>query len=176
MVIGNIPGARNSDDPVPCVETCAVAVTRAQARKNATIKPLAAKDVTAQTSVTKDKLTKMQQGDTAMVKYVDLKDAIRKGDYEIMSRCGKGSEYRVEVNKKVKTFQANLLKKYIERADQDGAPQQNSDDIQIMSCDVCTGIIGGNEDLSGNDDEMMELANCHQKETVQDVKLGGRTD
>ena len=41
-----------------------------------------------------------------------------------------------------------------------------------MSCDVCTEIIRENEDLSVNDDEMMKLANCHQKETVQDVKLG----
>ena len=41
-----------------------------------------------------------------------------------------------------------------------------------MSCDVCTGIIGGNENRSVNNDEMMELANCHQKETVQYVELG----
>ena len=41
-----------------------------------------------------------------------------------------------------------------------------------MSYDVCTGIIGDNEDLSVNDDENMELANCHQKETVRDIKLG----
>ena len=40
-----------------------------------------------------------------------------------------------------------------------------------MPCDVCTGIIGGNEDLSVNDDELMELTNFHQKETVQNVKL-----
>ena len=66
----------------------------------------------------------------------------------------------------------NLLKKYIERADQDGAPQQNSDNNKAMSCDVCTGIIGENEDLSVNDDEMVELANCHQKETIQNIKLG----
>ena len=95
-----------------------------------------------------------------------------KGSYEIMSRCGKGNDYWVEVNKKVKTFYANMLKKYIERADQDGAPQQNSDNNRVMSCDVCTGIIGENEDLSVNDEEMVELANCHQKETVKDVKLG----
>ena len=42
-----------------------------------------------------------------------------------------------------------------------------------MSCDICTGIIGGNEDLRVNDDdEMIKLANCHQMETVLDVKLG----
>ena len=95
-----------------------------------------------------------------------------KGPYEIMSKCGKGNDYQVEMNKKVKAFHANVLKKYIKRADQDGAPKQNSDDNRAMSCDVCTGIVGGNEDLSVNDDKMMELANCHQKETVQDVKLG----
>ena len=95
-----------------------------------------------------------------------------KGPYEIMSRCGKGNSYRIEVNKKVKTFHANMLKNYIERADQDEAPQQISDNNQIMSCNVCTGIIEVNEDLNVNDDNMMELANCHIKETVQDVKLG----
>ena len=95
-----------------------------------------------------------------------------KGPYEILSRCGKGIDYRIEVNKKVKTLHANMLKKYIERDHQDGAPQQNSDNKQVVSCDACTGIIGGDEDLSVNDEEMMELANCHQKETVKDVKLG----
>ena len=40
-----------------------------------------------------------------------------KGPYEIMSRCGKGNDYRVEVNKKVMTFHANMLKKYIEKTD-----------------------------------------------------------
>ena len=54
--------------------------------------------------------------------------------YEIVSKCGKGNNYRIKVNKTVKTFHANMLKKCIERADGDGAPQQNSDDNQIMSC------------------------------------------
>ena len=79
LVIGNILGAPNLDDLVPDVETCAVAVTRAQARKNATIKPLVARDVTAQTSVTKDELAKLQQKDTTMEKYVNLNDAVRTG-------------------------------------------------------------------------------------------------
>ena len=81
--------------------------------------------------------------------------------YKIMSRCGKGNDYRVEVDEKVKTFHSNMLKKYIGRAGQDGAPQQNSEDNQVMSCDVCTGIKGGNEDLSVNNDKMTELVNCH---------------
>ena len=89
-----------------------------------------------------------------------------KGHYEIMSRCGKGNDYQVEVNKKVKMLHANMLNKYIERADQDGPPHQNLDENQVMSYDVCAAITGRNEDLNVNDNEIMELANCHQKETV----------
>ena len=39
--------------------------------------------MTAQTSVTKDELAKLQQEDTTLQKYVNLKNAVRKGDYEI---------------------------------------------------------------------------------------------
>ena len=42
-----------------------------------------------------------------------------KGPYEIVGRCGKGNDYRIKVSRKVRTFHANMLKKYIERADQD---------------------------------------------------------
>ena len=76
LVIGNIPGARNPDDPVPGVETCAAAVTKAQARKYITVKSLVTKDVTAQTSITKNELAKLQQEENTLVKYVDLKDAV----------------------------------------------------------------------------------------------------
>ena len=60
LVIGNIHRARNPNDPISDVETCAAAVTRAQAGKDATIKSLVAKDVTAQTFITKDDLEKLQ--------------------------------------------------------------------------------------------------------------------
>ena len=73
LAIENDPGARNPDNPVSGVETCAANLARAQARKDATIKPLVTKDVTAQTSVTKDKLLQLQpqQEDTNLEKYVD---------------------------------------------------------------------------------------------------------
>ena len=123
----------------------------------------------------RDKRREFQEGDKILLLLpTDTNKLLMlwKGPYEIMSICRKGNNYRIEVNRKVKTFHANMVKKYIERADQDGAPQQNSDDNQAKSCDICTEIIGRNEDLSVNDEEIMELANCHQKETVQDVKLG----
>ena len=83
LLIGNIPGAQNPDGAVFDVETCAAAVTRAQARKDAMMKPLAAKDVMAQTFITRDKLEKLQQEDSTLEIYVDMKEAVRKGDYEI---------------------------------------------------------------------------------------------
>ena len=95
LVIGNISGARNPDNPVPGVETCAAAVTRAQARKDITVKPLVTKEVTAQTSITKNELAKLQQEDTTLKKYADLEDAVRKGDYEIKYEKRRGVLYRI---------------------------------------------------------------------------------
>ena len=72
LVIGNIPGSRNPDDFVSGVEKCAAAVTRAQARKDITVKPLVTKEVTAQTFITKNELAKLQQTDNTLKKYADL--------------------------------------------------------------------------------------------------------
>ena len=78
LITGNIPGARNPYDLVFGVETCAAAVTRAKARKDATIKPLVTKDVTAQTSITNDELAKLQVKDNTLKKYVDLRMLLEK--------------------------------------------------------------------------------------------------
>ena len=64
-----------------------------------------------------------QEGDKVLLLLATDTNKLRmkwKGPYEIMSRCGKSNDYRVEVNEKVKTFHANMLKKYIGIADQDG--------------------------------------------------------
>ena len=95
LVIGNIPGARNPDDPVPGVEMCAAAVTRAQGQKGITVKPLVTKELMAQTSITKNELAKLQQENNTLEKYVNLEDAVRKGDYEIKYEKRKGVLYRI---------------------------------------------------------------------------------
>ena len=95
LVIGNISGARNSEDPIPGVETSAAAVTRAQAREDITANPLVRKEVTAKTSITKDELAKLQQEDTTLEKYVDMEDAVRKGDYKIKYEKRRGVLYRI---------------------------------------------------------------------------------
>ena len=70
-------------------------VPRAQVWKDAAIKPLAAKQVKAQTSVTKNELAKLQQEETTLEKYMNLKDALRKGDYEIKYEKRRGILYRI---------------------------------------------------------------------------------
>ena len=95
LVIGNIRGARNPDDPVPGVETYAAAVTRAQARKDVIVKPLVITEVTAQTSITKNELAKLQQEDNTLEKYADLEDAVRKGDYKIKYEKRRSVLYRI---------------------------------------------------------------------------------
>ena len=54
-----------------------------------------AKDVTAHTSGTKNKLAKLQKEDTALEECVNLKDAARKGDYEIKYEKRRGILYRI---------------------------------------------------------------------------------
>ena len=95
LVIGNIPGARNPNDPVPGVETSAAAVKRAQARKDMAVKPLVTKEVTAQTAITKNELAKLQQEDNTLQKYADLENAVGKGDYEIKYEKPRGVLYRI---------------------------------------------------------------------------------
>ena len=51
--------------------------------------------MTAQTSVSKDELAKLQQEDTTLEKYVDLKDAVRKENYDIKYEKRKGILYRI---------------------------------------------------------------------------------
>ena len=53
--------------------------------------------MTAQTSVTKNELAKLQQEDITLEKYVNLKDAVRKGDYEIKYEKRRGVLYRIRI-------------------------------------------------------------------------------
>ena len=67
--------------------------TRARARKDATIKSLVTKDVTAQTPITKNELPKLQQQNTTSENYLNLKDA-KKG-YEIKLEKRRDILYRI---------------------------------------------------------------------------------
>ena len=61
LIIGNIPGAQRPNYCGGGEQTCAAVVTRTQAQKDIDIKPFMTNDVTAQTFVTKEELSKLHQ-------------------------------------------------------------------------------------------------------------------
>ena len=59
----------------------------------------------------KAKRREFQEGDEVLLLLTTVTNKILmqwKGPYETMSRCGKDNDYRVEVNRKVKSFHANM--------------------------------------------------------------------
>ena len=67
FVVGNVPGARNPDDPDMSVMVSAV-TTRAQARQEAVQKPLRVPDAVKHTGVDRAELIRLQQEDYAIKK------------------------------------------------------------------------------------------------------------
>ena len=80
LIIGNVPGARRSDNPNPEWGVVTAVATRAQARNGKDPKPLKTKDVTDKMSINKKDLIKMQEEDPTFLKLKQLKGTeIRKG-------------------------------------------------------------------------------------------------
>ena len=68
LIIGNVPGARRSDDPNPKWGVVTAVATRAQARSGKDPKPLKMKEVTDMMSINKKDPIKMQEGDPTFQK------------------------------------------------------------------------------------------------------------
>ena len=68
LIIGNVPGARKSDDPNPERGVVTAVATRAQARSGIDLKPLKMKEVTDKMSINKKDLIKMQEEDPTLQK------------------------------------------------------------------------------------------------------------
>ena len=83
LIIGNVPGARRSDDPNPAWGVVTAVATRAQARSVKDLKPLKMKEVTDKMSINKKDLIKMQEVDPTLQKLKQLKGTEnRKVSYE----------------------------------------------------------------------------------------------
>ena len=80
LIIGNVPGARRSDDPNPEWAVVTAVATRAQARSDKDPKPFKMKEVTDKMSINKKDLIKMQEEDPTLQKLKQLKGTeTRKG-------------------------------------------------------------------------------------------------
>ena len=99
-----------------------------------------------------------------------------RGPYEIEDVVW-NNDYKVD--KKVKIYHVNILKKYIQREPSDG-PNINQDEEDVAAggdCTLidltCSSIIEAGEQMSEemiNDDELLDLGTCVAKESTKDVK------
>ena len=83
LIIANIRGARNPNDPDPNRGIVAATITRAQAQREGILKPLKMKEVTFTYSVTKGKLCRLQNEDKDLKPFAEKKEAVKRGEYEM---------------------------------------------------------------------------------------------
>ena len=63
LIIGNITGAREADNPDPEWKLAAAAITRMRARQGDNVKALNAKEISSRFSVSREELCKLQSED-----------------------------------------------------------------------------------------------------------------
>ena len=99
LIIGNVPGARRSDDPNPEWGVVTAVATRAQARSGKDPKPLKMEEVTDKMSINKKDLIKMQEEDPTLQKLKQLKGTeTRKGHVVSYEKQG-GIWYQIRQRK-----------------------------------------------------------------------------
>ena len=99
IIIGNVPGARRSDDPNPEWGVVMEVATRAQARSGKDPKPLEIREVTDKTSINKKDLIKMQEEDPTLQKLKQLKGTETRKGYVVSYEKRGGIWYRIRQRK-----------------------------------------------------------------------------
>ena len=95
LIIGNIRGARNPNDPDPNWEIVATTIARAQVPQEENLKPLKVKAVTSRYSVTKEKLCRMQNENEDLKPFAENKEAVKRGEYDVKFKKYLGLLYRI---------------------------------------------------------------------------------
>ena len=99
LIIGNVPGARSSDDLNPEWGVVTAVATRAQARRGKDPKPLKMKEVTDEMSINKKDLIKMQEEDLTLQKLKQLKGTETRKRYVVSYEKQGGIWYRIRQKK-----------------------------------------------------------------------------
>ena len=89
LIIGNVPGARRSDDPNPEWGVVTAVATRAQARSGKDPKPLKMKKVTDKMSINKKELIEMQEEDPTLQKLKQMKGTETRKGYVSYEKRGR---------------------------------------------------------------------------------------
>ena len=99
LIIGNVPGARRSDDPTPEWGVVTAVAIRAQARSGKDPKPLEMKEVTDKMSINKKDFIKMQEEDSTLQKLQQLKGTETRKGYVVSYEKPGGIRYRIRQRK-----------------------------------------------------------------------------
>ena len=95
LIVGNVPGARRSDDPKPEWGVVTAVATRAQAQSGKDPKPLKMKEVTDKMSTNKKDLIKMQEENPNLKKLKQLKGNETRKEYVVSYEKRGGVWYRI---------------------------------------------------------------------------------
>ena len=79
LIIGNITGAREADNPDPEWKLAAAAITRARARQGDNVKALNVKEISSRFSVSREELCKLQSEDDELKAFSEKKDLTKHG-------------------------------------------------------------------------------------------------
>ena len=129
----------------------------------------------------KTKIRKYQPGEKVLILLPTDSNKLLmqwKGPYEIEDVV-RNNDYKVKVDKKVKIYHVNMLKRYIQREPSD-EPNINQEEVAagadcILIDLACSSIIEACEQMSEetiNDDELLDLGTCVAKESTEDIKYG----
>ena len=94
LIIGNITGAREADNPDPEWKLAAAAITRAQARQGDNVKALNVKEISSRFSVSREELCKLPSEDDNLKSFSKKKDLTKHGEFEVKFEKRQGILYR----------------------------------------------------------------------------------
>ena len=94
LIIGNVPGAREAENPDPSWQEASAVITRSQAKKSDQHTPLKVPSASESPVVDREKLIQLQREDESLKKYWDRDDILAKCQAEISFEEKSGVLYR----------------------------------------------------------------------------------
>ena len=95
LIIGNITGAREADNPDPEWKLAAAAITQARARQGDNVKTLNVKEFSYRFSVSREELCKLQSEDDELKAFSEKKDLTKHGEFEVKFEKRQGILYQI---------------------------------------------------------------------------------
>ena len=95
LIIGNITGAREADNPDPEWKLAAAAITQARARQGDNAKALNVKEIFSRFAVSSEELCKLQSEDHELKAFSKKKDLTKRGEFKVKFEKRQEILYRI---------------------------------------------------------------------------------